>query len=769
MKKSVILNIARTELKMIFTTPVAWIMLIVFTVLCALFFTDVFSVYTESQAGGSHMSFLTQGMFSSDSMGLFPTVQFYLFLFIPLVSMGMISRDLSTGSIKLLYSSPITDFQIVMGKFVAMLGYGLSMIAVVALFTVFGASMINNVDVPLILTGILGLFLLIAAYSAIGVFMSSLTSYQVVAALATFAVFAFLSMVNELAQDVMWLRDITWWLSISGRCETFIAGLICSEDLIYFVTVTALFLALAILRISNKRRSRTPRMKFAGYAATILVTVVIAFLSSRPQLMSFYDATATKSNTITVPSQEVMARVDGKVTMTTYTNILDEEGFYLGIPSRFNSDKEYFKQYLRFKPDIKIKYEYYWANSGSKSVHRRFPDMTDEQRAATIADIYEVNFDMFQTLEEISEKKDLSTEGYRLVREIRLEDGRSTFLRIFNDSKRMPEEKEITAAFKRLIDGAVPVAFTTGHGERNIYRQGDKDYLIFSSDKGQRHSLINNGFDIVELDIEKAGAIPDSIQILVIADPRESFSEAEIQEISRYIDSGRNMIISADPGSQDNANQIAELVGGRFVNGRLAVPYGEQQQDLVLARVTNNAVKTFPHWSGLRSHGNKITMPAAVQVAGFHDKGFSPLTILASDSKGWNEIHTTDFVNTVAVLDSLNGEKRGAKSVGIQMTRKFEDRTQKVLLLGDSDCFSNGELMKQRYGVGSANFPFLYQIFKWLSDDKFPIDTPRAHGRDNSVKTGIEVLPYINWFFAAIVPFLMIIATVLIFIRRKSR
>ena len=230
MKKNVILNIARTELKMIFTTPVAWIMMIVFTVLCALFFTDAFSRYAEAQAAGSHLSFLTQGMFSSDSMGLFPTVQFYLFLFIPLVSMGMISRDLSTGSIKLLYSSPVSDAQIVLGKFVAMLGYGLTMIAVVAMFAVFGCLMINNVDVPLVLTGIMGLFFLICAYSAIGVFMSSLTSYQVVAALATFAVLAVLSMVNELAQDIVWLRDITWWLSISGRCETFIAGLICSED-----------------------------------------------------------------------------------------------------------------------------------------------------------------------------------------------------------------------------------------------------------------------------------------------------------------------------------------------------------------------------------------------------------------------------------------------------------------------------------------------------------------------------------------------------------
>ena len=765
MKKSIVLNIARTELKMIFTTPVAWIMLMVFTVLCALFFTDVFSMYAESQEAGSHLSYITQGIFSSDSYGIFPTVQFYLFLFIPLVSMGMISRDLSSGSIKLLYSSPISDLQIVMGKFVAMLGYGLSMIAVVALFAIFGCAVIVNVDVPLVLTGILGLFLLICAYSAIGVFMSSLTSYQVVAALATFALLAGLSMVNKLAQDVMWIRDITWWLSISGRCETFIAGLICSEDLIYFVTVTALFLVLAILRISNKRRSRSGKVRFAGYAAAVLITVAVAFLSSRPQLMGFYDVTATKSNTITRPSQEVIAKIDGKVTMTTYTNILDEESFYLGLPSKFNSDKEYFKQYLRFKPDMKIKYEYYWANSGSRSVHRRFPNLTDEQRAKRIADIYEINFKMFQTLEEVSKKKDLSTENYRLVREIKLEDGRSTFLRVFNDSKRMPEEKEITAAFKRLVEGSVPIAYLTGHQERSIYRPGDRDYMILSSDKGQRHSLINNGFDVIELDLTKDCHIPDSIQILVISDPRDAFSNAELAEIQRYIDSGRNMLLTADPGSQANANQVAAMVGGRFISGRLVADQGDLQQDLVIGRSTTNAVKQFP---ALEGFANKITMPGAVQVAASRDKGFSPLTILASADGSWNEKQTTDFVNTTATFDPAT-EKKGAKSVAINMTRQIGDKTQKILLMGDSDVFSNGELQRQRYGVMSANFQFLYHIYKWLCDGKYPVETPRLASRDNSVRASIEVLPYVKWGFAALVPFLMLIAVILIFVRRKSR
>ena len=768
MKKSVILNIARIELKMIFTTPVAWIMLMVFTLLCGLFFTDMFQMYAEAQEGGAHLSGITNGLFSSDK-GLFSTVQFYLFLFIPLVSMGMISKDLSSGSIKLLYSSPVTDFQTVFGKYLAMMGYGLAMMSVVALYVLFGLVAVNNFDLPLVMTGMLGLMLLISVYSAIGIFMSSLTSYQVVAALATFALLGGLGMMNKVGQNVIWLREITWWLSISGRCETFIAGLICSEDLIYFVTLTAFFLALPILRISNRRKCRSSRVRFFGYAAAVALTIVISIVSSRPSLMWFHDVTATKSNTITKPSQEVMSRLGGKVTMTTYINILDENSFYLGLPSRYNYDREYFKQYVRFKPDLKLKYEYYWADAGSKSVRRRFPKLTDEERAQVLSDVYELNYKMFQNPDEIAMKADLAPEGFGLVREIVTADGRKTFLRIFDDSKRMPEEKEITAAFKRLVDGPVPVGFLTGHSERSITRQGDKDYLVFSAQKGQRHSLINNGFDIEEVSLKDGASIPDHIKILVIADPRAEFTADELAEIQRYIDSGRNMIIAADPGSQQYAGQVAALVGGSFMPGRLAVPESDLQQDLVLARIMTEAAEKYPVMAQLTSGGNKVTMPGAVWVKATEEKGFTPLKLFASADNSWNELHTIDFVNTVASLDTYKGEKKGAKTVAMMMTRSHGDEMQKILLIGDSDCFSNGELMRQRYGVMSSNFPLIYQTFKWLCDDLYPIDTPRMHSSDNSLRVGFAALPFVKWGFLGVLPLLMLLASVLIIIRRKSR
>lgn len=770
-KNNVIFNIAKTELKMIFSTPVAWMMLIVFMVLCGLFFTDVFAMYVNAQASGNHLSFVTNGIFCSDSLGLFPKVQAYLFLFIPLVTMGMISRDLSTGSIGLLYSSPVTDTQIVLGKFVAMIGFGLAMIGVVLFYVVFGCIVIESADIPLLLTALLGLFLLICTYSAIGIFMSSLTSYQVVAALATFAVLAALNYVNNVGQTIVWVREITWWLSISGRCEEFINGLICSEDVIYFIVVTALFLSLAIVRIAGKRRSRSKGRSAAIYCGIVAATVTIGWLSSRPALMCFYDSTETKMRTLTPSGQDVMSRIKGPVDMVSYVNILDEDGFYLGLPSKYTSDVAYIRQYLRFKPDIKVKSVYYWADAGSKSVRRRFPDLTDAQRAERLADIYEVDIDKFLSPEELAEKIDLSDEGFRLVRKITAKDGSSTFLRIFDDGMRLPQEKEITAAFKRIVDGSVPVGFLTGHDERNIYKEGDSDYFVFATSKSFRHSLLNNGFDAVEVSLEDGRTIPDDIRILVIADPKAPFSEYELAEIRRYIERGGNLILAAEPGRQQYAGQVASLVGARFLPGRMVVPEGDSQQNLVLAKVTKAAVKSFPSLASVRNHNYLTTMPNAVGIEAAAKDGFEVLEYLSSDPEGWNELQTVDYANSVASFDPGTGEKKGAEPVAVQLSRPLADSVtvQKIMLLGDADCFSNSELQRNRYAVASGNFSILYEVFRWLSDGQYPIDTDRPRGSDNAINAGIGILTFVKWLFSCIIPALMLLAAVIIFVRRKSR
>ena len=94
----------------------------------------------------------------------------------------------------------------------------------------------------------LGLFLLCCTYAAVGLFMSSLTSYQVVSALSTFAALSALNYIGSVGQDIVWVRRVTWQLCMSGRVNEFVSGLICSEDVIYFLAVTAFFLYITVLR-----------------------------------------------------------------------------------------------------------------------------------------------------------------------------------------------------------------------------------------------------------------------------------------------------------------------------------------------------------------------------------------------------------------------------------------------------------------------------------------------------------------------------------------
>ncbi len=114
----------------------------------------------------------------------------------------------------------------------------------------------ESFDLSAALSGLLGLYLLMCAYAAIGLYMSSLTSYQVVAAVGTLAVLIVLNFIGSVGQDIAFVREITYWLSIKGRATVFIDGLICSEDFLYFVVVILFFLTLGIMKIEAHRAKR---------------------------------------------------------------------------------------------------------------------------------------------------------------------------------------------------------------------------------------------------------------------------------------------------------------------------------------------------------------------------------------------------------------------------------------------------------------------------------------------------------------------------------
>lgn len=763
-----IYKIARTELQTLFYSPIAWLILIIFAFQSGMVYIEKLEGVLQMEAMGYGMGNLTSILFSRWG-ALFPKVQEYLYLYLPLLTMGLMSRELSSGSIKLLYSSPVTNTQIILGKYLAMMIYCLSLIGILMVYVICSVCIVPDLDVSSTMTGVLGIYLLICAYAAIGLFMSCLTSYQVAAAMGTLALLAGLNYVGMVGQSIALVRDITYWLSLAGRSGTFISGLITSQDVLYFIIVVALFLALAVNKLQSGRKRRT-RMEAAGrYIGIVVVAMFLGYISSRPSTKCYYDATATKHMTLTPNSQEIISKLKGDVTITTYSNILDQSSWMVQ-PNSVNTDMSRLDQYTRFKPGIKMKYVFYYDKANNPYVDNRYPNLNDREKAVELAKAMNLDFDLYTSPEEVKKTIDLIPEGNRYVRLLEADNGKKTFLRTFNDMMVFPSEAEISAAFKRLVMELPKVAFLEGHEERSINREGDRDYFQFAQSKNFRYALINQGFDITTLDLSGGRNIGDDVDIVVIADVKTAISENELEKLNRYIAKGGNLIVLGEPGRQEVMNPLIKQFGAQFMPGTLVQPSENYVANLITSGATPQAAELCYPFSDMVGGNAKVTMPGAVGLAYTEDKGFKVCPIMATEPKGsWNELQTTDFIDGKVSIDSASGEAEKSIPTALALSRDVNGRIQKIIIAGDADCISNSELNMNRKGINASNFSFVNSMFYWLSDGETPVDVRRPGLPDNKMTLKTAGVIYFKILLLGMIPLLLLALGLIIWLRRRGR
>ncbi len=770
-----IYKIARTELQTLFYSPVAWLILIVFTIQASMEFTEVLEVYVGFQSLNHKIGNLSMIIFGNTDWGAFIDIQKHLYLYIPLLTMGLISRELGSGSIKLLYSSPVTNNQIILGKYLSMVIYALILSSVLLLLMLYSSFIIDNFDFLGVSSGVLGLFLLICTYSAIGLFMSSLTSYQVVAALGTFAILAVLNTINTWWQDIPMVRDITYWFSIRGRTLEFIRGLICSEDLLYFIIVISLFISLSILRLNSIRQKTPVKISLNRYIGVVIIAFALGYITSRPAMMFYYDSTRRKANTLTKNSQEIVAKVKGGLAINTYTNILDQY-YYIALPRYQLQDMDRFRQYVRFKPETKIKYHYYYDRAENSDLDKRYPGLSDRERMVQYAKSHRLDSSLFMRPEEIRLTENLEPEKNRFVRTLVRDNGDKTFLRVFDDMQLHPSEAEISAAFKRLVMELPKVGFVKGHGERNCVRSGDRDYFRFAQDKPFRYSLINQGFDFREVTLNKE--ISPELDILVIADLRIRIKDEQMANLKKYINAGGNLLIAAEPVRQQNREQYADsllsIFGVRVLPGRVVKPGDNYLADFIISTPTKEGGKLMYPLESMREKDQVITMPGAVALSWekSRDMGFNVTELFVTDTTGgaWIEIETTNFIDDTVRINPDIGEKQKASiPVVLALSRMVGKKEQKIIISGDADCISNGELSISRKDIPAANYSLITGSFFWLSDNEVPIDVRRPEPTDRKIFLDISGMEISKWIFQAVLPFILALFYIVLWIKRRGR
>ena len=234
-----ILTIAGKELRSYFTSPMAYVLAVFYLGVTGLIFVLIFLLSPQAQT--EHLRDLIGSM-------LFLT----LFI-IPMLTMGLFAQERASGTMELLMTRPVRDWEVVVGKFLATVSLFASVIVISMSYPVI-LEVVAKVDWAMVLTGYLGLLLAAAAFAALGIFASSLTSNQIAAAIIAVFMLLFLWLIGALSYSVSQsLGDVFKHLSVLENYGDFSKGIIDTKNLIYFLSLISVSLFLAVRTIENRR------------------------------------------------------------------------------------------------------------------------------------------------------------------------------------------------------------------------------------------------------------------------------------------------------------------------------------------------------------------------------------------------------------------------------------------------------------------------------------------------------------------------------------
>lgn len=769
MKK--IAQIARLELSLLFYSPIAWLVMIAL-------FVQLSMVFVPSAMGAElfqewiaahprfHVSNWTINMLMDPTTGTFGRVLPFLYIYTPLITMGLVSRETSSGTINLLYSSPLNIRQIVFGKYAAMMAFNAVIMGLLCLVVICAGLSIVRFDTPHALVGLLGIYLMLCAYSAIGLFMSSLTTYQVVAAIMTFVVLAFLSYVGGFFQGTDVLRDICYSLWIPQRPIKMLVGLLTTRDVIYFLSIIYMFLAFTVSKLWMARNSKRISYRIGRYLAIGISGIAITYLTSRPGFIGYYDATETKANTISKNSQDILKKMDAPIEITEYVNFLGD-GYNNAAPEKRNEDVDRWEPFIRWKPDIHMKWVYYYDSLPAGSpLYKYNPGKSTQQIFDESLKFSGYGRSLFRTPQEIHKMIDLQDEGARVVMQLKYK-GRKTWLRTFNDTYFWPSEAEISAALKRMIVPLPKVVFSNDGYERSIDKLGDRDYKTLTNLKTFRYSLINQGFDMDTMSLKK-DEIPAGIAALVIADRKTGFDTAALEKIRRYVDRGGNLLIAGEPGKQSVDNTLLSYLGVQLMNGTIVQRSKDFSYDLTTPYLTSDAAPLALTLKYSLDDSIPVAMPGLAGLSYAHTGPFTIKPLLMTDLvNAWNKMG--NFILDSAALEyvTANGDQKGSFPSALAMTRMIDGREQRILVSGDADFLSNLEL--SRANPANCNFNFGNAIFGWFAYNEFPIQTTHPRGTDDTIRLTTKTVMLIKVLFYGVIPGIFLLLGTVILIRRKRK
>ncbi|MCG2420383.1 gliding motility-associated ABC transporter substrate-binding protein GldG [Aequorivita sp. F47161] len=504
-------TIIKREINSFFSSTIGYLVIGMFLVINGLFLW-VF---------GGNFNILDSGF--ADLSPYFELAPWVLLFLIPAVCMRAFSDEMKMGTLELLLTKPVSLKQIVFGKY-----FGAVILIVIALiptilyvFTIAElAQPAGNWDVGSTMGSYIGLLFLVLAYTAIGIFSSTLSQNQIVAfIIAVFLCFALYYGFEGFASSSF---DISQ-LGMKAHFDSVARGVLDTRDLLYFLIVSSFFLALTVFKLEKKSPALTKKRNITYLQFVIglcLLMVVGSYFYKR------FDLTQDKRFTLSEEAKEIVATVNSPIIVDVFL-----KGEFPPEFRRLQSEtKQLLEEFSAYNSNIKFD----------------FINPTEEGNEAFQAQFEKFGLTPAQV--SVTEKGKQSTE---LVYPWALahHDGKSVKIGLLKNQLGATSEERVNSSLQNLqyafADGFKKLA--TQKSERVAVLKGNGEYddryiADFFSTLRDYYFIAPFTLDSVATNPEKTLKALNDFDLIVAAQPTEAFSDAEKYVLDQYIMNGGNAL-----------------------------------------------------------------------------------------------------------------------------------------------------------------------------------------------------------------------------------
>ena len=674
------LIVARKELKGYFDNPTAYIVLVVFLLLWEfLFFRNAFVIGEASLRG------------------LFDLLPWLALLLVPALTMGSIAQEKNEGTLELLLTHPLRDLDILVGKFLATVGFvGLALLAVIPIAISF--SLFGSLDWGVVLGQYLAGLLLVAVLASLGIFISSLLANQisvllVAATTSFFLVIAGFEMVT--VSLPLSVAEVFERLSVLSHFNSMARGVIDLRDVWYLLSATAVFLSLAYLQLLRRRfgnRKSLFRRYQMGTVLFVGIVVLTNIVGSR--IPGRLDLTQGNLYTLTSETKQVLSDVPDVVNLTLYAS--DQ------LPAQLQPTLRDVKDTLR---------DYNTMGGGNVVVSILNPD-NDSQVAqeAQSRGIQPVQFNV------IGQQELQVRSGYLGVAVSYA--GATENIPFIQDTSDL--EYRLTSSIRQLtVTDKKKVMFLIGHGEKPQF-----SVRAFSEELAKQ-------FEVTDLMVEQDEefVIGDDVDVVIVAGPSQEMEEQTRQELIRFVENGGGlmalvdgMAVNPQTGSvtpvQTNINKVLRVFGVT-VNQNLV--YDLRSNEVVsLGGGPFGLSVAYPFWPRVLAGQDNMAIteglesvvlpwPSSVTVdeEAAADKGFTVSTLLATTQFGGQK----EGVVSVDPTKEVSGDNLAEQVVAVSVNGA--DNSGRLVAVGDSD-FVSGQFAQDL----SENIALALASVSWLAGEE---------------------------------------------------